>query len=132
MANTVIVGLTGSISLPGLPNQLISQVSILTGGELLDTSSYSGSGWRTRVVGIRDLSGSAVGYLSEGASGTNPFTAPTTTGTMTIVFQSGCQISFQAVIGNIQLVGNYTGLNIVTFNWAYNDTVAPVTSWTIS
>ena len=132
MANTAIVGLTGSISMPGLANQLISQVSILTGAELLDVSSYGGPGWRQRVCGIKDLSGSAVGFLSEGASGTNPFTAPTTSGTMTIVFQSGCQISFNAVIGNIQIVGQYQGLNITTFNWSYDDTVAPTVSWIVS
>ncbi len=133
MAQKTIIGLTGLVTMPGLSHQECMSVTINAGAELLDVSAYGGSGWRQRVAGIKDMTGSAVAFMQEGASQTNPFGGSTTPGTMTILFDVGCTITFPAVIGNVQIQGTYQGLNLVTFNWAFSDPVSPPTvAWTSS
>ena len=130
-----IVGLTGSILLPNMTGNLdqwIASIDINTGAELLDVSHYGGPLYRQRVTGLKDLAGSATGFLTKGNTNSNPFIIPGTSGTMTITFDSGCTISFQAVIGNVRVVGQFAGLNIVTFSWAYDDSENPTTAWVTS
>ena len=129
MAQEVITGLTGSITLPESGDQYISSISLNVGSELLDVSHYGGAGWRTRVAGLRDLAGSCVAFMTKGASGTNPIDLDGSTGTMTITFDTGCYISFDAIISGVSIVGEYAGLNIVSFSFAKNDDVAPTSEW---
>lgn len=140
MAQSIITGLTGVITLPddadGNPlTQYVSSISLNTGAELLDVSSYGGAGYRKRVAGLKDLSGSAVCFMSKGATGTNPFNLDanaatgTETPTMTILFDTGCSISFTAIIGSVSIVGEYQGLNIVTFNFSNAADAAPTVVW---
>jgi len=144
MAQSVLTGLTGSITLPddsaSTPLvQYISSVSLSTGADLLDVSRFGGNGWRTRVAGIKDLAGQCVAFLSKGAAGTNPFlmntdldgSDATISLDMTILFDTGCSIIFKAVIGNVQIVGEYQGLNIVTFSFAKCDGAAPTVAWVV-
>jgi hypothetical protein len=109
--------------------QEIASVSISTGAELLDVSRYGGNGWRTRIAGLKDLGGSCVAFLSKGATGTSPFNLSTTGASMTILFDTGCSIVFNAIIGNTQIVGEYQGLNIVTFSFSKADDQAPTILW---
>ncbi len=48
---------------------------------------------------------------------------------MTVLFDTGCSIAFSAIIGNINIVGEYQGLNIVTFTFSKADDVAPTIAW---
>lgn len=132
MAQEVITGLTGSITLPNSGDQYISSVSLNVGSELLDVSRYGGNGWRTRVAGLRDLAGSCVAFMSKGSTGTSPVDLDGDTGTMTITFDTGCYISFAAIISGVSIVGEYQGLNIVSFSFAKNDDNAPNTAWATS
>lgn len=145
MPQSVISGLTGTITLPDDSAgtalvQYISSVSVSTGADLLDVSRYGGAGWRTRVAGIKDLAGTCVAFLSKGAAGTNPFIMNTDlSGTdvtklldMTITFDTGCSIGFKSVIGNVSVVGEYQGLNIVTFSFAKSDGSAPTINWVVA
>jgi hypothetical protein len=129
MAQTIVTGLTGSISLPGASAQKVASVTVTTGAELLDVSHYGGNGWRTRVQGLKDLAGSAVAFMSKGVAGTDPFSFGESSGAMTITYDTGCSIGFNAVIGNVQIVGEYQGLNIITFNWSKADDAEPTVAW---
>jgi len=132
MAQSVITGLTGTITLPNSMAQYVSSISLSTGADLLDVSRYGGNGWRTRVAGIKDLAGQCVAFMSKGAAGTSPLNVSTTAATMTILFDTGCSIAFSAVIGNTQIVGEYQGLNIVTFSFAKADDTAPTVTWVVA
>ena len=132
MAQSVITGLTGTITLPNSMAQYVASVSLSTGADLLDVSRYGGNGWRTRVAGIKDLSGQCVAFMSKGAAGTSPLNLSTTPATMTITFDTGCSIAFSAVIGNTQIAGEYQGLNIVTFSFAKADDTAPTVTWVVT
>ncbi len=129
MAQAVVTGLTGSVTLPNSLTQYVASVTVSTGSELLDVSHYGGSGWRTRAAGLKDLSGQCVAFLTKGASGTSPFNLSTTAASMTIAWDSGCYITFNAIIGNTQVVGEYQGLNIVTFSYSKADDTAPTIGW---
>lgn len=129
MPQSVVTGLTGVITLPNSMTQYVSSVSVSTGADLLDVSRYGGNGWRTRVAGIKDLAGTCVCFMSKGAAGTSPFNLSTTAASMTILFDTGCSIAFSAVIGNTSIVGEYQGLNIVTFSFAKADDAAPTIAW---
>ncbi len=143
MAQAIITGLTGSVTLPqdqdgnGL-NQYIASLTISTGSELLDISHYAGAGWRTRAAGLKDLSGQCVAFMTKGTTGTNPFNLDTDVvggsqnATMTVSFDTGCYIAFKAIIGNVQVVGEYQGLNIITFNYSKADDLSPTIVWVTS
>jgi hypothetical protein len=132
MAQSVITGLTGSITLPNSMDQYVASITLSTGADLLDVTHYGGAGWRQRVAGVKDLSGTATAFMTKGAAGTSPLNLSTTPSTMTILFDTGCSVSFEAVIGNTQIVGEYTGLNVVTFNFAKADDVAPTITWVVA
>lgn len=127
---SVITGLTGSITLPSeVGTQRLNSVSINGGQALADISAYGGNGWVDRIGLIQDLSGSAAGFLVDGSSNNPGFGNLTPGGsTMTILFKTGCSISFPAIIGNIRIVGSYEGLNILTFDWA-KGIGTPTVSW---
>lgn len=131
MAQSIVTGLTGSVTLPNSMTQYVSSISLNTGAELLDVSSYGGAGYRKRVAGLKDLSGTAVAFMSKGAAGTSPF-ASTTAASMTITFDTGCNIAFTAVIGNVSIVGEYQGLNIVTFSFSNAADTAPTVNWVVA
>lgn len=126
MAATPVTGLTGSITLPGHTQEFFS-VSINTGADLLDVSAYGSGGWRRRAKGIKDLAGTCAAFVSKDVANSNPF--DDADGTMTILFDTGCSISFTALVGNRTIVGEYQGLNIVTFSWAKDDTGDPTIAW---
>ena len=121
MSATAIDGLTGVITLPGGLIQFISSITITTGSDLLDVSHYGGLGWRSRIAGIKDLAGQCVCFMTTG-NGTNssPFGISTVPSSMTILYATGCSITFNAIIGNTQVVGEYQGLNIVTFSYSHS------------
>ena len=146
---TVISGLTGEITLPSnsaisggsTMSQRLSSVSINVGQSLADISAYGGPDWVSRIGLTNDLTGSAAGFVTGGSSDFSPFgytgnpSSPPTGfdkngQTMTIVFKSGCQITFKCVIGNVRIIGSFEGLDLVTFDWARGDeATAPNVSW---
>lgn len=133
MPNKVITGLTGSILLPTEANvQRLNSVSINGGQALADISAYGGNGWVERVGLIKDLNGSAAGFLTDGngATGGKPplDTVTPEGGAMTITFNTLYTIAFTAIIGNIRIVGSYEGLNLITFDWSKGIGV-PVVTW---
>ncbi len=130
MALHVIRGATGLVALPNGNNLWVSSIQVNAGNELLDVSHFGGSGYRVRTYGLGDLSGSCVAFLTAGATGTNPFAitgqAPAV---MTITYEAGCTVSFMAVIGQLQIVGEYQGLQVATFNFSNGADVAPTVVW---
>jgi hypothetical protein len=131
---TIITGLSGSLTLPNdaSSNAIqwpVASITLSTGHELLDVTHYGGNGWRRRVAGIKDLSGTGVAFLAKDATGTNPFNLSTTGSNMTITYASGCYVTFSAIIGNITIAGEYAGLNILTFSFAKADDAAVTPTW---
>jgi hypothetical protein len=131
MSATVINGKTGVLTLPSGVAQRVYAITINTGSELLDDSAYGGAGYRTRTVGLQDLSGSFVAFMTNGVSGSNPFAlSGGTTGTLEMLYTTGCSISFTVVIGSVQVTGSYAGQNIVTVTFANAADTAPTVAWT--
>lgn len=129
MAVTPIVGLTGTITLPGNMVQWVSSITLETGPALLPTSHYGGSGWVTRVCGVKDLQGTAIAIMTKGVTGSNPFAFVTTPSPMTILFDTGCLVTFDCVIGSTQVVGEYLGENIISFTFAKATDEPPTINW---
>jgi len=132
MAQSVIIGLQGAVSFKtGATEQTqrLASISISTGQALFDVSAYGEEGWVERVNGIKDLAGSAAGFLVMGAAGNNPFDFVTDVDTLAITFATGCTVTFPCVIGNVRIEGAYSGLNVVTFDWAKAQGAAPTIAW---
>lgn len=132
-SQTVIVGLTGTVvlkdSVGATVTQRLGSIQVNTGKALFDVSAYGEEGWVERVHGIKDLAGSAAGFLTKGTTGADPFSLVDDVATMVITYDTNCYISFPAVIGNVQVSSSYSGLNIVTFDWAKATGAAPAVNW---
>lgn len=128
MSQTNLHGVTGSVTIPGHASAYVSSVSVNTGQELIDASAFGGNGWRKRIGGLKDLAGTAVGFASKGAAGTNPFAEGE--GEMVITYDTGCTITIsKAIIGNVQVVMEYANITVFTFEWSNATDAAPTISW---
>ena len=101
-----------------------------SGGQtLLDVSAFGGTGYHVFIPGLKNLSGSATGYLSTAADanpwGTDAFSC----GILTITYDVGCSISFNALVGQSTVTQNYDGKVEITTTWAYSDTAPPIVTW---
>ena len=130
MAQEIITGLTGSITLPNGMSQFVSSISLNVGAALLPVPRYGGAGWEVSVSGLKRFSGQAVAFMSKGASGANPFDISGTVGEMTIQFDDGCYISANVVLADTNIAGSYEGLNVITFSFAKTDDTEPTVGWT--
>lgn len=130
MTPIVITGLTGAFSGPNGVVQRFSAMRLNGGQELAEISAYGGGAFRTRVPLLADLAGQAIGFLTQGLL-QDPKIAQVQTvpGAMTITFATGCTVGLNAYLGNFQIVGEYKGLNIVTYDFAKGDDAAPSVAW---
>ncbi len=131
MALTVLKGLTGAVTLPHDENGnaiggKLNAIDISGGQELADISSFGGTGWRERTGLLKDLAGSASGFLAQELS-PGFDTISDTAGTMTVVFKTGYQAVFPAIIGQIQSQMRYDGVSTVNFQWVQSG--APTITW---
>lgn len=122
-----ITGKTGIITLPSGASQRVYGVSVNTGSELLDVSAYGGNGYRVRTIGLADLSGTMVAFLTR--DGTNPFALSAVTGSLTIAFDTGYSITFDCIFGQVSVAGEVGGNNVVTLSFANAADAAPVIAW---
>lgn len=127
----VITGLNGGVLAPGGIVARFSAMRVSGGQELAEVSAYGGAGFRTRVPLLADLAGQIIAFLTKGALQDPKLAAiqNTTPSNMTLTWDTGCTLSFGAFVGGYQIVGEYKGLNIVTWDFAKGDDVAPTVAW---
>lgn len=133
MAQTVIKGATAAVALASGVTQKIAAISVTTGQGLFDVSSFGSGDYVDRIGGgLKDLAGSASGFVTEGVSGTNPFAIVDTmdgTTTMTITYDVGCTVSFKAVCGNVTVDINRAGIAVFRMDWSKADDADPTIAW---
>jgi hypothetical protein len=126
---SIITGLTGSVTLPNSGSQALASVSLSIGKDLADVSHFGGNGWRERIALLKDLAGTAAGFLTYNAAGTNPYDLiDGAEASMVITFATGCSITFVAVIGNFSIQNSYDGVAIISFSFSKGSGV-PVVAW---
>lgn len=103
---------------------------VTSGGQtLLDVSAFGGTGYHVFIPGLKNLSGSATGYLSTNQAA-NPWGPDAfACGQLTIHYDVGCSISFLALVGQSTITQNYDGKVEITTTWAYSDTATPTILW---
>lgn len=130
MAQDYAIALNASISFADGYTQYFNHITIEAGQDLLDVSAFGGTGYRYRIPGIKDLTGMARGFLAKGIANTNPFgSAAYNKGNMTITFDVGYTVTFAAYIGKQTITTDYEGNQVISVQWAYADTAAPVVDW---
>jgi hypothetical protein len=129
----VLTPINGSIALPNSYVQNFHQIVTRTGQVLLDVSAFGGTGWRSRITGLKDMSGTATGYLSGGTDSNPGFSGAFTAGSMTVTFDVGCSVTFNAYIGSQTISQNYDGKDEISVEFAYADNGTPPTfTWAAS
>ncbi len=128
MPGTYIKGLTGSITLPGGVGGSLNSITINGGLELVDVSSFGDGTYRVRTTLLRDLSGTAAGFMTQEF---NPgiLTSSDVPASMTIVFKSGYTITASVLVGSITSEVRYDGVNVVSFAWANAGGSTPSGTW---
>jgi hypothetical protein len=122
---TVIPGASATLTVPG-HTQKFFQVSLNVNKTLIPVPAY-GESWISYVAGLKDASGSLMFYVSKDGSSTNPFEDGS--GTLTIQFDTGCSIAFDAITGGVSIVGDANGVNVATMSFAKQGDDDPSISW---
>ena len=130
MPVAVVNGATVTVVM-GTANIKIASLSITTGQGAFDISSFGSGNYVDRIGGgLRDLAGSAAGFLQSGDPLASPFTLmDNASGTMLITFATGCTVSFTVIIGNVSVDISRAGIGVIRFEWSKGDTVDPVLAW---
>lgn len=131
MALSVINGATVTVIF-GTAVVKIASLSITTGQGTFDISSFGSGNYVDRIGGgLRDLAGSAAGFLQAGSGDTfpSPFTLMDNATTMTLTFASGCILGpMPIIVGNVTVDVSRAGIGVVRFDWSKADSTDPTGS----
>ena len=121
--------LNGNIVFANGYTQYFHTITVSGGQTLLDVSAFGGNGYHVFIPGLKNLSGSATGYLKD-AAGSNPWgTDAFSCGLITITYDTGMTIAFNAIVGQTTTTQNYDGKVEVTTTWAFSDQNPPTITW---
>lgn len=125
MAETILIGVDGSVT---LPSGHAAKIKLWNGDfqhEIVDVTNFTSGGYRERRGGLKGMTGSAMGYPSFDAASTAPgATSVASAGSsITLTAKTGCTYSFTAVISNIRFGVDVEGNQTITFDFVSSGTI---------
>lgn len=135
MARAFIAGKSGSVT----SSEMTAALAVWTANfprQIFDITSFGNTGWRAKLAGLRDASGSCGGFVTSGtaADTMSIITSSSDTGSSLVLkFNSTNYVTFTgAVISNIRTGADVNDVARVTFDWENADAAAPVVTWVVS
>ena len=126
MPSTTLAGATATITI-GTATMNFFAVSVNDGPDMIDVSHF-GNLYRTRILGLKDLTGTVSAYAASGAATNNPF-ADLGAVSMTLTCATGCTITATVVLGNRTLGFDVNGAQIVTWTFSNTGETPPAFAW---
>lgn len=129
MPTSVITGATVTFTF-GTTTLKIASLSVTSGQGTFDVSAFGTLTYIHRIGGgLKDLAGSASGFLTTGATTNNPFAIVDNQGTMLITYLTGCTVSFPAIVGAVSVDISRSGVGVLRFDWSIADGADPTIAW---
>lgn len=131
----IIPGASASIAIKDAADSVVKMdmkffaVSVDTGKALIDVSSF-GDTWRQRIGSLKDLSGTLTGYATRDVAESDPTTD--WEGKLTITFDTGCSIKFDAIFGQRTLSADVNGAQVVTISYSKTGSAEPTIAWDVT
>lgn len=133
MATTRIVGIDGNWTAVTGHAGVINQWAA-TGSQFIYNTPGFGDSFMSRRGGLKDLVGSAGGWMISGTNPADPgITGMSNTGTsMVLTANTGCTITLTGVMASVALLSDLqSNANNLVFNWA-NGGTSVTTAWVTS
>lgn len=132
MAETVICGRDGSVTLPSGHAAKLNAWSASFPVVLSNITNYSSGGYRELCAGIVSGSGSASGVMSHDAASTSPgfFASRTTAGTLRLTAAANSYIEGSAFISNISVQSDLNSNEAtITFDFEFTGNISTSSAW---
>lgn len=135
MAQEVISGIVGNANLGAYGGGRLNRWEATYSVDALDATGF-GSVWRQRIVGMQDLQGRVVGYLTQGTTTDNPgipsgATTLPTTAIVSLMASSTSGITATVIISNVRITSdqnNTTTASRIEFDFM-NAGAAVIVTW---
>lgn len=134
MARSFIAGKNGSVT----STEMTAALAVWTANfprQVFDITAFGNSGWRAKLLGLKDAAGSCGGFVTSGTSADTMSAAVSgsdTGASLVLKFNSTNYITFTtAIISNVRTGADVNDVARVTFDWENSD-AAPVVTWVIS
>lgn len=128
MADTTIIGLSGSVTLPSGSSLKIFRATLRLSQRIIDITNTGSSGNMEVVGGLKSATGTVLGYPHYGTAASSPGwgAISATPASMVVTAATGCTYTFNALISGLELAIDYEGKTVVTGAFASSGAIVEV------